>query len=195
MELIFATHNRHKLEEVTALLRPCDTVKLPSDFSFNDEIPEDHETIEANSAQKAQFIYQTLQRPVFSDDTGLEVMALNGAPGVYSARYAGVGCSFADNMEKLLTALTGIEDRRAYFRTVVTLIIDGQQYQFEGRVDGEILSERHGQGGFGYDPIFRPNGYTLSFAEMDMHTKNTLSHRARAIRSMTEFLNTQFPCQ
>lgn len=195
MELLFATHNRHKLQEVAALLRHCDSVKSPIDLGFCDEIPEDHETIEANSAQKAQFIYQALRRSVFSDDTGLEVVALNGAPGVYSARYAGVSCSFDDNIEKLLFALHGINDRRACFRTVVTLILDGKQHQFEGRVDGEILTERHGLAGFGYDPIFRPDGYSISFAEMDMQTKNTISHRARAIKKMVEFLNSEYPCQ
>ena len=121
--------------------------------------------------------------------------ALNGAPGVYSARYAGEDCSFEDNIEKLLRNLEGIQDRRACFRTVVTLIINGEAFQFEGRIDGEILTTRHGSAGFGYDPIFRPDGHTRSFAEMDMKTKNTMSHRARAIQRMVEFLNNRYPCQ
>ncbi len=195
MELVFATHNRHKLQEVAALLRACDQVTSPLDYGFDHEIPEDHDTIEANSAQKAQYIYQALNRTVFADDTGLEVAALNGAPGVYSARYAGEDCSFEDNIEKLLRNLEGIQDRRACFRTVVTLIINGETFQFEGRIDGEILTTRHGSAGFGYDPIFRPDGHTRSFAEMDMKTKNTMSHRARAIQRMVEFLNNRYPCQ
>lgn len=195
MELVFATHNRHKLQEVAALLRRCDKVTSPLDYGFDKEIPEEHDTLEANSAQKAQYIYQALNRTVFADDTGLEVAALQGAPGVYSARYAGEGCSFEDNIEKLLRNLEGIQDRRACFRTVVTLIINGEAFQFEGRIDGEILTMRQGIEGFGYDPIFRPDGHARSFAEMDMKTKNSMSHRARAIQRMVEFLNNRYPCQ
>ena len=195
MELVFATHNRHKLTEVASLLRPCDSVSLPLDFGLNEAIPEDQTTIEGNSLQKAQFVYNALHRATFSDDTGLEVFALHGAPGVYSARYAGEDCSFEDNIAKLLGALEGVTDRRACFRTVVTLILNGAELQFEGRIDGTILRERKGSDGFGYDPIFQPLGYSLSFAEMEMSAKNTISHRALAIRKMVDYLNTQYPCQ
>lgn len=195
MELVFATHNRHKLAEVASLLRPCDSVSLPLDFGLNEAIPEDQTTIEGNSLQKAQFVYNALHRATFSDDTGLEVFALHGAPGVYSARYAGEDCSFEDNIAKLLGALEGVTDRRACFRTVVTLIFNGTELQFEGRIDGTILRERKGSDGFGYDPIFQPLGYSLSFAEMAMSAKNTISHRALAIRKMVDYLNTQYPCQ
>lgn len=195
MELVFATHNRHKLAEVASLLRPCDSVSLPLDFGLNEAIPEDQTTIEGNSLQKAQFVYNALHRATFSDDTGLEVFALHGAPGVYSARYAGEDCSFEDNIEKLLGALEGVTDRRACFRTVVTLILNGAELQFEGRIDGTILRERKGSDGFGYDPIFQPLGYSLSFAEMAMSAKNTISHRALAIKKMVDYLNTQYPCQ
>lgn len=195
MELVFATHNRHKLAEVVSLLRPCDSVSLPLDFGLNEAIPEDQTTIEGNSLQKAQFVYNALHRATFSDDTGLEVFALHGAPGVYSARYAGEDCSFEDNIAKLLGALEGVTDRRACFRTVVTLILNGTELQFEGRIDGTILRERKGSDGFGYDPIFQPLGYSLSFAEMEMSAKNTISHRALAIRKMVDYLNTQYPCQ
>ena len=195
MELVFATHNRHKLAEVASLLRPRDSVSLPLDFGLNEAIPEDQTTIEGNSLQKAQFVYNALHRATFSDDTGLEVFALHGAPGVYSARYAGEDCSFEDNIEKLLGALEGVTDRRACFRTVVTLILNGAELQFEGRIDGTILRERKGSDGFGYDPIFQPLGYSLSFAEMAMSAKNTISHRALAIKKMVDYLNTQYPCQ
>ncbi len=190
MDLVFASHNKHKRDEVVALLRPQDHVYLASEcMQLAGEIPEDYQTLEENSAQKARFLYDALHCPVFSDDTGLEVLALNGAPGVYSARYAGNQCSFEDNMRKLLHELSNISDRRACFRTVVTLIINDELHQFEGRVDGEILTTPTGKQGFGYDPIFRPEGYTQSFAELDLTTKNRISHRGLAIKKMVEFLH------
>ena len=188
MLLVFATQNAHKVQEVASLLPAQYRIASPSEFGWKGDIPEDHDTIEGNSAQKAQVIYAALHRPVFSDDSGLEVLALGGAPGVYSARYAGEHCSFDDNVNKLLKALEGVTDRRACFRTVVSLILDGNVHQFEGRVDGEILTERHGLEGFGYDPIFRPKGQQLSFAEMPLAKKNEMSHRARAIASMLAYL-------
>lgn len=194
MEIIFATHNPHKLQEVAALLRPCDRIIAPDFYGFTAPIPETQSTIEGNSLQKAQYIYDKLHKPVFADDTGLEVIALKGAPGVYSARYAGLNCSFEDNINKLLAAMDGIEDRRACFRTVVTLILADEVHQFVGRVDGEILISRQGAQGFGYDPIFRPVGSQVSFAQMPLDAKNTISHRGRAITQMVGYLNRISPC-
>lgn len=194
MLLVFATQNLHKVKEVASLLPSCYTIAPPTDFGWKGEIPEEHDTLEGNSLQKAQVLYDALQRPVFSDDSGLEVDALGGAPGVYSARYAGEHCSFDDNVNKLLEALDGVTQRRARFRTVVTLIIDGEVHQFQGSVEGEILTERHGEEGFGYDPIFRPEGGALSFAEMPLAQKNGMSHRARAVAAMVDYLQKAFPC-
>lgn len=194
MLLVFATQNLHKVKEVASLLPSCYTIAPPSEFGWQGEIPEEQDTLEGNSLQKAQVLYDALQRPLFSDDSGLEVEALGGAPGVYSARYAGEHCSFDDNINKLLKALEGTHERSARFRTVVTLIIEGEVHQFQGCVEGEILTERHGAEGFGYDPIFRPEGTKLSFAEMPLAQKNGMSHRARAVAAMVDYLRKAFPC-
>lgn len=188
MKLIFATNNKHKLEEIDKVLNNKIKLLSLSDIGFSDEIPETHETLEENSKEKAYHIYNKYKTNVFADDTGLEIEALNGEPGVYSARYAGEHCSFQDNMDKVLSKLEGIDNRKAKFRTVITLILEGQEYQFEGVVNGEITKIEHGEKGFGYDPIFRPNGFKDVFAEMSLDKKNEISHRGLAVKKLIEFL-------
>lgn len=188
MKLVFATHNDHKLSEVRAILGDAVEVVSLRDLQDFEEIEETGHTLEENAAIKARTVYARHGLPCFADDTGLEVQALGGAPGVYSARYAGEACDAKANMAKLLSELNGVEDRQARFRTVVSLIIDGQEKTFEGEVAGEILLEASGHEGFGYDPIFRPSGYAESFAEMSSERKNALSHRGRAIASLATYL-------
>jgi len=188
MKLIFATNNKHKLEEISKVLNNKFDLLSLSDIGFKEEIPETHETLEENSREKAEYIYNRFKTNVFADDTGLEIEALNGEPGVYSARYAGEHCSFTDNMNKVLSKLEGIENRKAKFRTVITLILDGKEYQFEGIVEGDITKTKHGIEGFGYDPIFRPNGYKETFAEINLNLKNKISHRGLAVKKLIEFL-------
>lgn len=187
-ELIFATNNRHKLEEVRRMLEGVVHVMSLHEAGLEGEIPETSDTLAGNALQKAQWVWERTGRSCFADDTGLEVDALNGAPGVYSARYAGEHCSFDDNIDKLLGALQGVENRRADFRTVICLIEEGEPRYFEGRVDGQILTERHGGDGFGYDPLFLPDRFAVSFAEMPMEVKNHISHRGRAIAALHEYL-------
>ncbi len=197
MELIFATNNPHKLREIDEILGPPFVLKGLHEAGFTGEIPEDHETLEENAAQKAWHIYHAFGRSCFADDTGLEVKALDGAPGVYSARYARIGEltfpdmeSAAGNIRKLLFQMNGMEDRRAQFRTVIALVLEGKQHLFEGVVKGMITHQPSGREGFGYDPVFLPEGYSLTFAEMDLASKNTISHRARAVRALVDFLRT-----
>ena len=187
-DYIFATNNKHKLAEVRAMLG--DTVKVLSlsDVGQEGDIPETADTLEGNALQKAQWVYERTGRDCFADDTGLEVNALNGRPGVYSARYAGEHCSFDDNINKLLQELDGVKQRSARFRTVVCMIENGEPHYFEGIVDGKILTERYGREGFGYDPVFMPEKYAVSFAEMPSEVKNSISHRGRAIEKMKEWL-------
>ncbi len=187
MKLVFATNNIHKLEEVRTALQEIEIFSL-AEAGFEGEIPEDHDTLEANSHQKASYILEQTGLDCFADDTGLEVDALNGAPGVYSARYAGDNCSFSDNVNKLLREMQGKEIRSARFRTVVTLLLNGAMYQFEGVCEGEITQETSGSGGFGYDPIFQPIGYDRTFAELGMEEKNRISHRGLAVQKLVEFL-------
>ena len=189
MELVFATNNRHKLEELQAILG--DTIKLLSlrDIGCLEEIPEDHPTLEENANQKSMFVFEKYGYSCFADDTGLEIEALNGEPGVYSARYAGVEKSADANMNKVLKRLAKINDRKARFRTVISLIIKGEENQFEGIVEGEILTQKRGDSGFGYDPIFQPNGFKTSFAEMNQTDKNKISHRGRAVEKLVKHLN------
>lgn len=187
-KLIFATNNPHKLKEIQHALKWVFEVISLADMDFDEEMPETHETIEENASEKSYFIYNRFKINCFADDTGLEIEALNGEPGVYSARYAGENPTFEDNMNKVMKLLEGQENRSACFRTVISLIIDGKETQFEGRVDGNILTEKHGHAGFGYDPIFQPTGYTESFAEMDLDLKNEISHRGRAVKKLIEFL-------
>jgi XTP/dITP diphosphohydrolase len=195
MELIFATNNRHKLKEIGALLDDRYTLLGLWDLDAAEEIPEDYDTLEENASQKAWHIYQKFNRSCFADDTGLEVAALKGAPGVYSARYARIGSlTFPEmepapgNIRKLLLELEGIENRTARFRTVIALVIDGIEYRFEGIVNGLISEEPTGEQGFGYDPVFRPDGHDQTFAEMDLSLKNQISHRAMAVQRLTQFL-------
>ena len=154
------------------------------------EIPETQETIEGNARQKALFIFEMTGMDCFADDTGLEIAALYGAPGVYSARYAGEGCSFSDNVRKVLEELTGIENRQACFRTVICLVMNGETHLFEGRIDGTITNKPRGEDGFGYDPVFLPEGEEMTFAEMSSSLKNKISHRGRAVHEMLRFLDT-----
>ena len=215
--LIFATNNKHKVEEVRAALEGVVEIVTLSEAGLAGEIPETADTLQGNALQKAQWVWDRTHTPCFADDTGLEVEALGGAPGVYSARYAGEHCSFDDNIDKLLAVLDGQQNRKACFRTVICLIsltpnpspkergIDSNQLPspigegsgvrllfFEGRVDGQILTERHSNGeGFGYDPIFMPNRFAVSFAEMPLEVKNTISHRGLAVAKLVEYLKNQ----
>jgi len=190
MQLIFATHNKNKLKEVKSLMPSAITLLSLDDINFQSEIEETSATIEGNALLKAQTIYKQTGRNCFADDSGLLVDALNGAPGVYSARYAGEQKNNEDNLQKLLFDLRNIETRDAHFKTVMALIIDGKEYQFEGIVTGKIISEKIGTHGFGYDPIFVPDGYTETFAQLSSEIKNTISHRARALQKMLAFINT-----
>lgn len=187
-KLVFATHNLHKLEEIRNILKKHEVLGLP-DIGCHEEIVEDADNLQGNAKIKADYVTNNFHLDCFADDTGLEVEALGGAPGVYSARYAGEGCSYHDNVVKLLKALDGVENRKARFRTVIALNINGEQYFFEGIVNGKILTEEHGEGGFGYDPIFQPDGFDKSFSEMGMDEKNKISHRGRATAKLVEFLN------
>ncbi len=186
--LVFVTNNAHKIEEVTRALGGKVFLKGLKELGCNEDIPETSDTLEGNALQKARFVYERYGMDCFADDTGLEVEALDGRPGVYSARYAGEGKNFDDNMNKVLEELQNENKRRACFRTVIALIRGGQEYLFEGRVDGVILKEKRGSMGFGYDPLFMPDGFDLSFAEMDLDSKNRISHRGRAVQKLVEFL-------
>lgn len=191
MELIFATHNQHKTQEVLDILNGKWMVKNLHDLGCEEEIPETSDTLKGNALQKAQYVYNKYGVNCFADDTGLEVEALDGRPGVYSARYAGEHCSFADNVNKMLKEMDGKTNRKACFKTVIALIYNGETYFFEGRVDGVIMTEASGEAGFGYDPIFKPDGFEKSFAEMSAEDKNAISHRGRAMQQLVQFLNAQ----
>ena len=187
--LIFASNNKHKLVEVRAALEGIAEVVSLAEAGLEGEIPETADTLQGNALQKAQWVWERTHIDCFADDTGLEVDALNGAPGVYSARYAGEHCSFDDNINKLLAALDGESNRKADFRTVICLIEKGEVHYFAGRVDGQILTERHTNGeGFGYDPIFMPDRFAVSFAEMPLDVKNSISHRGRAVEKLAAYL-------
>ncbi|WP_321310538.1 non-canonical purine NTP diphosphatase [Marinifilum fragile] len=188
MKLVFATNNINKLNELQHLLGEKVELLSLKDISCNDEIPEDYETLEENATQKAEYIYKKYNVNCFADDTGLEVKSLNNEPGVYSARYAGEDKDAKANMKKVLAELEGVEDRSARFRTVISLFLDNKEYQFEGIVDGNILESERGKDGFGYDPIFEPKGYEVSFAEMEMSEKNKISHRGLAVQKLVQFL-------
>jgi XTP/dITP diphosphohydrolase len=192
-QLVFSTNNEHKLRELSEILKGEFKLLSLGDISCSDEIPETGNTLEANASQKSFYIWDRYHTDCFSDDTGLEIAALNNQPGVRSARYAGEGRNADDNIDKVLAELNGKKSRKACFRCLISLIIKGKEYLFEGRVDGEILTERHGASGFGYDPIFRPDGFTQSFAEMDAVTKNSISHRGRAVQKLVSFLHEEFP--
>ena len=187
--MVFATNNLHKLSEVQELIGESFSIKSLKDIEFSEEIPEDHNTIEENATQKAFYIYDRFKLNCFADDTGLEIESLEGRPGVYSARYAGPDCSFDDNMDKVLQEMRGHTNRAARFRTVISLVIDGKERKFEGVVEGEITEKIAGTKGFGYDAIFKPQGYDQTFAEMPLSEKNTISHRARAVAKLSGYLS------
>ena len=189
--LIFATNNTHKLGEVQALLKDAFTLQTLREVGITEDIPETAETLEGNALQKARYVYERTGADCFADDTGLEVEALGGAPGVRSARYAGEGHDFAANNALLLKNLEGKDNRSARFRTVIALILDGKEYLFEGKVEGTIIDHLTGTEGFGYDPMFVPEGDTHTFAEMSADEKNAISHRGRAVQKLVEFLKTE----
>ncbi|MDO4213095.1 MAG: RdgB/HAM1 family non-canonical purine NTP pyrophosphatase [Bacteroidales bacterium] len=195
MKMVFATGNAHKLHEAGEILSDLCELVMPSSLGLTEDIPETGETLEENSLQKAKYLYDKLKTDCFADDTGLEVEALGGAPGVYSARYAGEAKDSGANMDKLLRELQALgpgASRRARFRTVITLVKDGCLYQFEGEMKGSIANSRSGSEGFGYDPIFIADEYPdRTVAQLDEHTKNSISHRGRALRRMAAWLKTQ----
>ncbi|EOS15083.1 non-canonical purine NTP diphosphatase [Phocaeicola sartorii] len=188
-KLVFATNNAHKLEEISSILGEKVELLNLKDIHCTVDIPETADTLEGNAMLKAAYIYENYGLDCFADDTGLEVEALNGAPGIYSARYArGEGHNAEANMQKLLQNMQGVQNRKAQFRTAICLIIDGKKHLFEGIVKGEIIKEKRGGTGFGYDPIFVPDGYTQTFAELGNETKNKISHRALAVEKLCRFL-------
>ncbi|WP_454803517.1 non-canonical purine NTP diphosphatase [Mucilaginibacter phyllosphaerae] len=190
-QLVFATNNAHKLEEVQA--KAGDKIKLLSlnDINCCDDIEETGLTFNENASIKSRYIFERYHLNCFGDDSGLEIDALNNEPGIYSARYAGIHGNHEANMDKVLEKLAGNDNRRARFRTVISLIWNGEEYFFEGVVPGSIRTQRSGSAGFGYDPIFQPDGYDITFAEMSMAEKNSISHRGRAVDELIAFLNTQ----
>lgn len=194
MDICFATNNAHKLDEIRAISGRQFNILSLEDIGCCEELPEERDTLEGNSLQKAEYVFQKYKVACFADDTGLEVDTLGGEPGVYSARYAGVQRNPAHNMDLLLKNLQDKSNRKAQFRTVITLIHPNGMHQFEGTVEGTILEDRKGKGGFGYDPVFLPNGFSKTLAEMSMEEKNQISHRARATEKLVEFLN-QFNVQ
>lgn len=188
-KLVFATNNEHKVEEIRNKLGGLFEISTLKEIGCTEEIPEDSGTLEGNAQQKSHYLFSKYGCDCFADDTGLEVEALNNEPGVYSARYAGESKDPDANMDKLLLNLKNHSNRKARFRTVISLIIDGKEYLFEGIANGKILTERHGSKGFGYDPIFQPDGYNLSFAELSMEEKNAISHRGKAVEKLIDFLS------
>lgn len=188
-EIVFATNNQNKLKEVREILSEKYVIRSLQEIGYNKDIPETADTLTGNAILKAQTIYEFAGLPVLADDTGLEIEFLEGRPGVYSARYAGLKCSAEQNMQKVLMEMSDTINRKAKFRTVIAYINNGNKQIFEGEVTGNILLEKKGKGGFGYDPIFQPDGYELSFAEMTPQQKNKISHRGRAVANMVNFLN------
>ena len=190
MKIVFATNNKHKLEEVKDILGKDFEIVSLDEIGCHEDIPETGLTLEENARQKSSYVVEHYGQNCFADDTGLEVDALKGEPGVHSARYAeGTDHDSEANMRKLLSKMSNVKDRTARFRTVISLIINGVEHQFEGRVEGRIATEKHGKEGFGYDPIFIPEGYDKSFAELGEEVKNQISHRARAVKKLAEYLS------
>ncbi|MDA3881350.1 MAG: non-canonical purine NTP diphosphatase [Prolixibacteraceae bacterium] len=189
MKLVFATNNEHKLREVQNILGDKFEILSLKDIACVEDIPETADTLEGNALLKAKYVYERYGYSCFADDTGLEVEALDMAPGVYSARFAGSQKNADDNMQKLLSDMNKINNRKARFRTVISLIIDGNEIFFEGIVNGHILETPCGEKGFGYDPVFKPDGYEQSFAQMNANLKNEISHRGRAVARLIEYLN------
>lgn len=189
MKILFATNNAHKLKEVQAVLGPTFELVTPHDCGVDEEIPEEQPTLEGNASQKTHYLHARTGLDCFADDTGLEVEALGGAPGVHSARYATDGHDFAANNRLLLRNLEGQTNRRARFRTVISLLLGGEEHLFEGVVQGRIIDHEQGSEGFGYDPLFIPDGYDRTFAQMTTEQKNAVSHRARAVRKLADYLH------
>ncbi len=188
MQLVFASNNSNKIREINHILGGSFRLLSLNDIGMPEDIPENEPTLEGNALAKARYIYDATHRDVFADDTGLEVDALGGLPGVNSARFAGEKKDSDANIEKLLTMLADTDNRQARFRTLIALLLNGREYLFEGTVNGLILRERRGTEGFGYDPVFVPQGKSLTFAEMDLEEKNSISHRAKAFEKLREFL-------
>jgi len=186
--LVFATNNKYKLTEVNKMLSSEIEIVSLAEIGCTADIPETADTLQGNALLKAEFVWKNFEQDCFADDTGLEVKALNGAPGVYTARFAGENQNIEANVDKLLMVMKGVEDRSARFRTVIALIQKGEIHYFEGIVNGSITTERRGNKGFGYDPVFIPEGYTQSFAELGEELKNKISHRAKAINLLTDYL-------
>ncbi|TAL64903.1 MAG: non-canonical purine NTP diphosphatase [Bacteroidetes bacterium] len=193
MTIVFASNNQHKIKEIKSILGNSFTLLSLSDINMEEDIPENELLLEGNALSKARYIYNATGMNVFADDTGLEIDALNGLPGVHSARFAGESKDHSANIEKVLSLLGKTENRKARFRTVIALIIDKKEYLFEGIVTGTIISEKRGTEGFGYDPVFIPEGKDQTFAEMELGEKNTISHRARAFEKLREFLQQSTP--
>jgi XTP/dITP diphosphohydrolase len=190
VQIVIATNNVHKVGEIKHLISDRYLIKSLQEVNILEELPETHETLEENAIEKASYVYNKYKFNCFADDTGLEIEALDGKPGVYSARYAGIGCSYEDNVNKILDELRFSENRNALFRTVIAYIENGKINTFEGKVEGEITWNKSGTQGFGYDPVFRPKGFEQTFAEMSLETKNRISHRARALESFIRYLKT-----
>jgi len=188
MQIVFATNNENKLREIHNILGDSFSLLSLSDLNIRDDIPENEATLEGNALQKARYIHRLLKMNVFADDTGLEIEALNGLPGVNSARFAGENKDFDANIDKALQMMGSTSNREARFRTVIALILDDREYLFEGIIKGKIISERRGTEGFGYDPVFVPQGRDLTFAEMSLEEKNRISHRAKAFMKLRSFL-------
>ena len=189
-KLVLASRNRHKIEEMKSLLSPLGIHVLSAlDFPNLIEVDEDQPTLQGNALKKAHYVFEQTGLPSLSDDTGLEVEILNGVPGVYSARYAGEHVTYQDNVLKLLSEMEGKEHRKAQFRTVIAFVTNSEVHTFEGFIEGIIVSEQRGEGGFGYDPVFLPNGFDKTFAELDSEIKNSISHRGRAIQKFVAFLS------
>jgi XTP/dITP diphosphohydrolase len=189
MELIFATNNQHKVDEIRSVLGSSFSIITLKEAGINIDIPEPHDTIEANASEKSTVIHQLTGKNCFSEDTGLECEALNGEPGVKSARYAGEHRNFQANIDLLLHNLSGKNNNIARFKTIISLIVNGKEYLFEGLCNGRIIEDQQGEGGFGYDPVFVPDDSTLTFAQMSMEEKGKYSHRAKAVKKLVEFLN------
>ena len=188
MQLCFATNNKNKVHEIATALGEQFKILSLKDIGCSEELPENQATIEGNSMEKTQYVWDNYRVDCFGDDTGLEVEALGGEPGVYSARYAGPECDASENMNLLLKNLEGKENRQARFKTIITLFLKGKAYQFEGIVQGTIRKELSGAQGFGYDPVFQPEGYDITFAEMSTEQKNEISHRGLAVKKLIMFL-------
>ncbi len=192
MKLVFATNNRNKFEEIEHKIGDFIQLISLNELGFKEELPETHLTLEENAAEKAFFIYQRFRLNCFADDTGLEIEALSGNPGVLSARYAGMESCSENNIKKVLGELKGIRNREAQFRTLIALVQDGKLLTFEGRISGIILEKERGTEGFGYDPIFKPNGFKKTFAEMSLEEKNKISHRTMAVNKLINYLTGKY---